>query len=70
MGTCAIREQLEQLVNGHLNGQERETVAAHVQECASCQQVLDELTRAPRPARLQESISHADAEEAAAARTP
>ena len=64
MSSCAIREQLEQLVNGQLNGQERDTVAAHVEECAPCQQVLDELTRAPRPARLRESKSDADAEEA------
>jgi serine/threonine protein kinase len=64
MSSCAIREQLEQLVNGQLNGQERDTVAAHVEECAPCQQVLDELTRVPRPASWRVSESHADAEEA------
>ena len=64
MGSCAVREQLEQLVNGQLNGQELETVAAHVQDCTSCQQVLDELTRAPRPVRLQESKPLANADEA------
>jgi eukaryotic-like serine/threonine-protein kinase len=63
MSSCVTREQLEQLVNGQLNGQDHEIVAAHVQDCAPCQQVLDELTRAPRPLRSRESESHAGAEE-------
>ncbi len=45
MTPCATPQKLEHLVNNLLEGQERETLVAHVQECASCQQVLEQLTR-------------------------
>jgi serine/threonine protein kinase/tetratricopeptide (TPR) repeat protein len=47
MNLCAAREQLEQLVHGELEGTDRDEIAAHVEDCAACQHVLEQLTRDP-----------------------
>jgi hypothetical protein len=48
---CSTPEQLKRLVNEQLDGPERERVAAHVQDCSLCQQVLERLTQGPFPER-------------------
>jgi WD40 repeat protein/tRNA A-37 threonylcarbamoyl transferase component Bud32 len=40
MTRCPQSSQLQQLCGGHLSPAEQETLAAHVEECASCQQLL------------------------------
>jgi serine/threonine protein kinase/formylglycine-generating enzyme required for sulfatase activity/tetratricopeptide (TPR) repeat protein len=41
---CPTLEQLERLLNDRSDGPGREIVAAHVQDCDSCQQILERLT--------------------------
>jgi eukaryotic-like serine/threonine-protein kinase len=64
MNPCATREQLKRLVSGGLDRPERETVAVHVQDCAACQHVLDELTRVPHAAEVRDSDSLANTDDA------
>ncbi len=47
MSPCATLEQLERLVHDRMDDPEREITSAHVQHCATCQQILEELTRDP-----------------------
>ena len=47
MACCANPDQLERLVQDRLEDVERETVAAHVQDCKACQDILDRLTVSP-----------------------
>jgi serine/threonine protein kinase len=55
MTACATPQQLERLVNNQLTSQERDSLAAHVQNCDSCQQILEQLTRATLLNRESES---------------
>jgi serine/threonine protein kinase len=54
MGICSRRQQLEGFLRGELEGPDREAVTAHLEDCAACQQVLDQMTSGreqdgPRP---------------------
>jgi serine/threonine protein kinase/WD40 repeat protein len=43
LGSCPSREQLAALLREHLNEGDQQILAAHVDECSSCQQALIEL---------------------------
>ncbi len=53
MNVCATPDQLEGLVLDRLEEADRERIAAHVEGCASCQEVLEQLTRNPGAAALE-----------------
>jgi eukaryotic-like serine/threonine-protein kinase len=44
MSACMTPEQLEQFLRDELDGLERDTILAHLEECAACQQVLEQIT--------------------------
>src|SRR5262245_51076212 len=44
MRPCPKPEQLERLLADGLDGDEEQAVTVHVQQCGSCQQILEELT--------------------------
>ncbi len=47
MRHCATPGQLERFLHDQLDGPERQTVATHVEECAACQQVLEQIKSGP-----------------------
>ncbi len=47
MTPCTTEEQLKRFLRDQLDDRERETVADHLEECATCQGLLDQITRAP-----------------------
>jgi WD40 repeat protein/serine/threonine protein kinase/tetratricopeptide (TPR) repeat protein len=51
MSPCPPAELLERLIKDQLTGAEGDSVAAHVEGCASCQRTLEELTAAPAPSQ-------------------
>ncbi len=50
MNVCANRDQLERLVHDRLPEADRVRIAAHIESCAFCQEVVEQLTRAPSAA--------------------
>ena len=49
MGPCATPEQLAQFLVDGLDGQRGESVAAHIEGCSACRQVLEQLTTGRDP---------------------
>ena len=62
MSPCATPEQLQRLVHDQLEGREREDVSTHVQACALCQQVLEQLTLGPRAGRTRLLVARSEAQ--------
>jgi anti-sigma factor RsiW len=73
-------ERLSEYLDGELDGPERETLEAHLRQCAECARVLEdlrkvrararELTRVPAPAELWPRIEKAIAQGGGAAASP
>jgi hypothetical protein len=46
MNPCPSRDELQLLLTGTMAGEREQRLVAHVEACAPCQQVLEELTAA------------------------
>jgi serine/threonine protein kinase len=55
MSHCATVEQLERFLSDQLERPEWDMIATHIEECDSCQQILDQLTRSRESAQLSPS---------------
>ena len=44
MGRCSTPEELQQFLDDRLDALETEVIAAHLEDCAACRNVLEQIT--------------------------
>ena len=49
MGRCSTPEELERFLTDRLDALETEVIAAHLEDCAACRDVLEQITSCAKP---------------------